>query len=108
MRCECGHTDTFHEDSTGSCEECECRHFDCDPDWEPADPEGWEGAFTDNNEGCARTPRTGYVSRGGVNFTEAGVGRDNAVQKGGDALRPISTHFGQIWPRLKQKAGPPK
>jgi hypothetical protein len=49
MRCECGHTDTFHDGPVGPCEQCNCKSFNRDPDWEPADPEGWEGGFADNN-----------------------------------------------------------
>ncbi len=43
-RCECGHSDTFHENDTGPCEECDCSSFERDLDWDPTpEPEGFDG-----------------------------------------------------------------
>jgi hypothetical protein len=52
MRCECGHSDMFHEPKgiVLVCEECdECSGFKLDPNWEPPSPPGWEGGFADNH-----------------------------------------------------------
>lgn len=54
MRCVCGHSDTFHSPHELAfvldCDECdECEGFKLDPNWEPADPPGWEGGFADNH-----------------------------------------------------------
>lgn len=66
MRCECGHSETFHDkeceeaievrpaghghsDDLAEYEPCPCKAFKLDPNWEPLSPPGWEGGFADNH-----------------------------------------------------------
>ena len=48
------------------------------------------------------------MSRGGVNLTEQEWAEITRPQKGGDALRPISTHLGQNMAPSKAKGGASK
>jgi hypothetical protein len=57
MNCTCGHSDFFHDgdhlaepQALGACEDCDCKKYQRDPNWEPPDdPEAWAGGFADNH-----------------------------------------------------------